>query len=215
MTSHPTQARAIFFAAALASILSGCSGSDSAKPDGAQAAVKADAGTPDSGSTAATPPKATPDSTEMKGLDPTPPLSRTDMGNGLVIEELKIGTGDIVWPGSRVRLTVKGWSVATGKLYWDTANQGGPRDVALATAMAGMREGIPGMRVGGKRRLSIPAPKAYGFKEVKNEKDEIVVPLGTSIRLEVEVLEVLTRLNLEAPVNSADDPASGGPATPK
>lgn len=214
MTSHPSPARALLCAAALSAILSGCSGSDSAKPDGQQAAVKADSGTPDAGAPASTQ-AATPGSTEMKGLDPTPPLSRTDMGNGLVIEELKIGTGDIVWPGSRVRLTVKGWSVATGKLYWDTANQGGPRDVALATAMAGMREGIPGMRVGGKRRLSIPASKAYGFKEVKNEQDEIVVPLGTSIRLEVEVLEVLTRLNLDAPANSADDPASGGPSAPE
>src|SRR5690606_1284798 len=66
MTSHPFHARALLCAAALTAILSGCSGSDSAKPDGPQASVKADAGTPGSGSDAA--PKAASGSTEMKGL---------------------------------------------------------------------------------------------------------------------------------------------------
>lgn len=145
----------------------------------------------------------------MKGLDPSPALSRTDMGNGLIIEDLKMGTGDIVWPGARVRLQIKGWSVATGQMYWDTqAQQGAPREVVLSEAMKGMRDGVPGMRVGGKRRLHVPADLAYGFKEVKNEKDEVVVPLGTPIVLEIEVVESLTRLKLDsAPADSAGQPA--------
>ncbi len=149
----------------------------------------------------------------LKGLDPTPPLSRTDMGNGLIIEDLKMGAGEIVWPGARVRLAIRGWSVATGKMYWDTAAQNEPVEVALNTAMKGMREGVPGMRVGGKRRLSIPPDKAYGFMEVKNEKDEVVVPQVTPIVVEVEVLEVLSKLKVDAPANpGAQTPAQAAPS---
>jgi peptidylprolyl isomerase len=151
----------------------------------------------------------------MKGLDPTPPLSRTNMGNGLIIEDLKMGTGEVVWPEGKARLSIKGWSVATGQLYWDTATQGGPRDIELAKAMKGIREGVPGMRVGGKRRLTIPADKAYGFKEVMNDKDEIVVPLATPIVLEIEAIEALTKLRIDSPAGSEAAPAKNDFSAPR
>lgn len=187
-------------AIAASALLSSCAPKDSSKPqDGQVVVVEKPAGDGKQAAAAGTPEKPATGKAEMKGLDPTPPLSRTDMGNGLVIEELKMGTGDIVWPGSKVKLNIRGWSVASGIMYWDTATQGGPKDVALANAMKGMRDGVPGMRVGGKRRLSVPTDMAYGFKEVKNEKDEVVVPQLTPIRLEIEVVEVLSKLNTEAP----------------
>lgn len=197
------------FLAASAALLTGCQPQNTAKPEPSAAATEPTADKPAAADAPKPADAAAAKEPGMKGLDPSPALSRTDMGNGLIIEDLKIGAGDIVWPNARVRLQIKGWSVATGQLYWDTqAQQGAPREVVLSTAMKGMRDGIPGMRVGGKRRLHIPADMAYGFKEVKNEKDEVVVPLATSVVLEIEVVESLTRLKLdETPSDSAAEPA--------
>jgi len=191
----------------------GCAPRDGSKPEPAATAQQpapvvsqAEKPTPDPAPSASSP-------AEMKGLDSSPPLSRTDMGTGLVIEELKMGSGEIVWPGSRVRLNIRGWSVATGAMYWDTTTQGGPRVVALATAMKGMRDGIPGMRVGGKRRISVPPDMAYGFREVKKEENVVVVPLATPIKLEIEVLEVLTKVKIDDPAATpADDRTGSAPA---
>lgn len=205
--------------AAAAAMSAGCAPKDAAKPDPkASASEPATTTTAANTNTDATQQPAPAGKPEMKGLDPTPPLSRTDMGNGLVIEDLKMGTGDVVWPGGKARLTIHGWSVATGKMYWDTPNQGGPKDIALATAMKGMKDGIPGMRVGGKRRLHIPGDKAYGFKEIKNEKGEVIVPQLSPIVLEIEVVEVLSKLKTDtpagaAPAGAAADQPTGTTAT--
>lgn len=208
-TTLRSRTLALALLAAAAATLTGCQPKDSAKPDTGSAAVEPSGDKPAPVEPAKPVDAAAAKEPGMKGLDPSPALSRTDMGNGLIIEDLKMGTGDIVWPGARVRLQIKGWSVATGQMYWDTqAQQGAPREVVLSEAMKGMRDGVPGMRVGGKRRLHVPADLAYGFKEVKNEKDEVVVPLGTPIVLEIEVVESLTRLKLDsAPADSAGQPA--------
>ncbi len=201
------------------------------QPRDSAPATNADTPTPalaDSAGTATTPPapptapaagtsaQASPapggTSPSLKGLDPAPPLSRTAMGNGLVIEELRIGTGEIVWPGARVRTNLRGWSVATGEVYWDTATQGGPKEIALGKSMKGIKEGVPGMRIGGKRRLTIPADMAYGFKSAKNEKGEVVVAQGTPIMLEIEVTEVLA--GIKTPTATEAAPA-GQPAPPE
>lgn len=209
--NHQTTAR-LFVLAAAAAMFAGCAPKDGAKPD-SQAAAGEPATTTTAANADATQQSAPAGKPELKGLDPTPPLSRTDLGNGLVIEDLKMGTGDIVWPGSKARLTIHGWSVATGKMYWDTPNQGGPKDVALATAMKGMKDGIPGMRVGGKRRLTIAGDRAYGFKEIKNEKGEVIVPQLSPVVLEIEVVEVLSKLKTDAPAGSAADQPTGTTAT--
>jgi len=217
---QPAMIRLLTVSAAAAIFCAGgCASRDGAKPQPAAdaqqpAPVVAEDGKAKPAPSPAPTTSAAP-SNEMKGLDPTPALSRTDMGTGLVIEELKMGTGEIVWPGSRVRLNIRGWSVVTGAMYWDTETQGGPREVALATAMKGMRDGIPGMRVGGKRRISIPPDMAYGFREVKNEANEVVVPLATPIKLEIEVLEVLTKLKVEDSAPTPADHRTGSDPAPQ
>lgn len=198
---------ALALLATAAASLAGCQPSKNAKPEPTSATTQP---APIQPTEKAAPPTIVEDTTDeagLKGLDPSPVLSRTDMGNGLIIEDLKMGTGDIVWPNGRVRLNIKGWSVATGKVYWDTAALDGPKDIVLSTAMKGMREGVPGMRIGGKRRLSIPADKAYGFKEVKDDKGELVVPQATPIVLEIEAVQALTSVKLP-PADGSAEPAN-------
>jgi peptidylprolyl isomerase len=202
--------RVVAAAVALASI-GACAPKDGAKP-----ADKTPAQT-EATETVKPGPTSPATSKELKGLDPSPALSRTDRGNGLIIEDLKMGSGEIVWPSSRVRVHIKGWSVALGEKYWDTTETG-VRDLELSKNMKGMQEGIPGMRVGGKRRLHIPTSMAYALREVKNEKGEVVVPMGTPIVLEIEVLEALSKVNTAAPAadaSPAKPDAAAAPVAPK
>ncbi len=186
-------------------VIFGCANKDGAKPDTVETADK---------STAAADPKSTDTAqpSQLKGLDPAPALSRMDMGNGLVIEDLKIGAGDTVWPNGMAKLQIKGWSVVTGKKYWDTAEVGGPKEINLAKAMKGLQEGVPGMRVGGKRRLHIGPDKAYGFREVKDENGVVVVPQLTPIVLEIEAIESLSKLKTTSESGGLEQSA---PSTPQ
>lgn len=124
------------------------------------------------------------------GLDPTPVLSRSEMGTGLVIEDLKLGEGDPCWPGGVVKVHLRGWAAANGKLFDDTYAKGEPIDIALRRSIKGIAEGVPGMRAGGKRRLHIPPDMAYRFTNIRGENDEILVPSASPVIIEIEVLEV-------------------------
>ena len=53
----------------------------------------------------------------------------------------------------------------------------------LKDLIPGWREGIPGMKVGGKRRLIVPAPMAYGAKGFKE-----VVPPNATLVYEVQLV---------------------------
>lgn len=127
---------------------------------------------------------------EVRGLDPSPVLSRTDMGNGLVIEDLKPGEGDPVWPGGVVRAHIRGWAVANAKMFDDTYAKDKPVDIGLRNAIKGIAEGVPGMRTGGKRRLHIPPHMGYMFTTIRGENDEVLVPQASPLIIEIEILEI-------------------------
>ncbi|HSX32179.1 MAG TPA: FKBP-type peptidyl-prolyl cis-trans isomerase, partial [Candidatus Saccharimonadales bacterium] len=51
---------------------------------------------------------------------------------------------------------------ATGVIFQSSLDSGQPVSFPLGNVIQGWQEGIPGMKVGGTRRLIIPAAKAYG-----------------------------------------------------
>lgn len=83
------------------------------------------------------------------------------------VDELRIiditeGTGQEVKPGDTVTVDYTGAVAATGEIFQSSLDFGQQATFSLDGVIAGWTEGIPGMKEGGKRRLIIPAEKAYG-----------------------------------------------------
>jgi FKBP-type peptidyl-prolyl cis-trans isomerase len=72
------------------------------------------------------------------------------------------GTGDTVKPGDTVTVDYTGAIAATGTIFQSSLDTGQPVSFPLSGVIAGWSQGIPGMKVGGTRRLLIPASLAYG-----------------------------------------------------
>jgi FKBP-type peptidyl-prolyl cis-trans isomerase len=72
------------------------------------------------------------------------------------------GTGDEVKPGDTVTVDYTGAVAATGKIFQSSLDTGQPVSFGLSQVIKGWTDGVPGMKVGGTRRLLIPAAQAYG-----------------------------------------------------
>jgi len=75
--------------------------------------------------------------------------------------DLQPGTGTEVKAGDTVTVDYTGAVAATGKVFQSSLDSGEPITFALDGVIAGWSQGLPGMKVGGKRRLLIPASLAY------------------------------------------------------
>ena len=80
---------------------------------------------------------------------------------GVKIEEIKIGSGTEARSGNRVKMEYVG-KLTNGKIF--DASKGKPFQFRLGRSevIQGWEIGVPGMKVGGKRKLTIPPQKAYG-----------------------------------------------------
>lgn len=87
--------------------------------------------------------------------------------SGLVVEDLRVGTGVFCEPGWVITVEYTG-ALADGTVFdstrpaGDHPGRGRAMTYHLDELMAGWREGVPGMRVGGERRLVIPPHLALG-----------------------------------------------------
>jgi peptidylprolyl isomerase len=82
----------------------------------------------------------------------------------LVVEDITVGEGAEATPGSTVSAHYVGVAHSTGEEFDASWNRGAPLEFRLGVGMviAGWDEGMTGMRVGGRRRLTIPPHQAYG-----------------------------------------------------
>lgn len=87
------------------------------------------------------------------------PISHIDK---LETQDLKVGTGQEVKPGDTVTVDYTGAVAATGIIFQSSLDTGQPATFGLSQVIKGWTDGIPGMKVGGERRLLIPAAEAYG-----------------------------------------------------
>jgi FKBP-type peptidyl-prolyl cis-trans isomerase len=76
--------------------------------------------------------------------------------------DTKVGTGNTVKSGDTVTADYTGALATTGQVFDASSKHGGPISFPLTGVIAGWSQGIPGMKVGGSRRLLIPANLAYG-----------------------------------------------------
>lgn len=80
----------------------------------------------------------------------------------LQITDLTEGTGEEVKPGATVTAHYTGAVAATGIIFQSSHDSGQPIPFGLDQVIKGWTDGVPGMKVGGTRRLTIPADQAYG-----------------------------------------------------
>lgn len=102
-------------------------------------------------------------------LDPERTKPEIDFPEGdtpadLVIEDLIAGDGREAKAGDTVSAHYVGVAHSTGEEFDSSWNRGAPLDFRLGVGMVipGWDQGIEGMKVGGRRKLTIPAHLAYG-----------------------------------------------------
>ncbi len=80
----------------------------------------------------------------------------------LHIEEIVVGEGAEAKPGDTVEVHYVGVEFHSGEEFDASWNRGESIEFPLRGLIQGWQEGIPGMKVGGRRQLTIPPEKAYG-----------------------------------------------------
>jgi len=110
--------------------------------------------------------------------------------SGFEYEDLLPGYGATAQIGKVVVIHVTGWLDQKGKKgikFISTLDRGKPMSFRLGTeyVMKALNEGVRGMKVGGKRRLMVPANLGYGAIGTGN-----VVPPNADLILEVELIDV-------------------------
>lgn len=81
---------------------------------------------------------------------------------GVVVTDVEVGTGDEAAGTSTVDVHYVGVDMETGEEFDSSWNRGESINFPLRSLVAGWQEGIPGMKVGGRRQLVIPPELAYG-----------------------------------------------------
>ncbi len=80
----------------------------------------------------------------------------------LQIVDLVVGDGDEAKPGGVVDVHSVGVEFETGEEFDSSWDRGQSANFRLPRLIPGWQEGIPGMKVGGRRRLTVPPALAYG-----------------------------------------------------
>jgi peptidylprolyl isomerase len=80
----------------------------------------------------------------------------------LVIDDIVVGDGAEAVPGGTVTVHYLGVDYASGEEFDSSWDRGETIEFPLRGLIQGWQDGIPGMKVGGRRKLTIPPALAYG-----------------------------------------------------
>ena|SRR5436190_5240489 len=166
--------------------------------------------TPDRGPTATvgetTPPPSSGADDFNEGASKTP----VKFPDGLGYVDLKAGSGAVVKPGASVSVQYTGWLASNGQKFDSSRDRGNqPLCAILADVqqpqgdctpvIPGWNEGVPGMKVGGRRKIIIPPALGYG------EQGTGPIPPNATLVFTVELVSIVAA--------TAPSPApSGAPA---
>ena len=104
----------------------------------------------------------------------------------LIIEDLTVGNGDTASAGQYVSVHYTGW-LTDGKKFDSSVDRNDPFEFRLGAdqVIPGWDQGVAGMQVGGKRKLTIPPELGYGSRGAGG-----VIPPNATLVFEVELLAI-------------------------
>ena len=113
-------------------------------------------------------------------------MTTTTTASGLVIEETQLGEGAEATAGKMVSVHYSGY-LTNGSKFDSSVDRNEPFDFPLGRGhvIRGWDEGVAGMKVGGKRKLTIPPDLGYGARGAGG-----VIPPNATLVFDVELLAV-------------------------
>jgi FKBP-type peptidyl-prolyl cis-trans isomerase len=105
--------------------------------------------------------------------------------NELEIIDLTQGNGDEVPIGATITAHYTGALIKDGTIFQSSKDFGSPATFGLDQVIAGWTKGVPGMKVGGVRRLIIPAEMAYGAQSPSPN-----IPANSDLVFDIELVSI-------------------------
>jgi FKBP-type peptidyl-prolyl cis-trans isomerase len=126
-----------------------------------------------------TPLNNTTNTTKLENYQPVSSVS------SLQTIDLVAGSGETVQPGATVTVNYTGALASTGVVFESSYDIGQSSTFGLDQVITGWTQGIPGMQVGGTRRLLIPAALAYGANSPSPD-----IPANADLVFDVELISI-------------------------
>jgi len=133
-------------------------------------------------STATNQPTKKEDKLEGTKLKDFTPMAKVDQLQKIDLSE---GTGQEVKPGATITAHYTGALAKDGTIFQSSHDFGQAATFGLAQVIKGWTDGVPGMKVGGKRRLIIPAAQAYGAQSPSPN-----IPANSDLVFDIELVAI-------------------------
>lgn len=104
----------------------------------------------------------------------------------LVVTDIVTGEGAEATVADTVTCHYTGAIAKTGTVFQSSRDFGKPISFPLNGVIQGWTEGVPGMKIGGKRRLLIPAAKAYGSRPPYGSG----IPVDADLVFDIELVAI-------------------------
>lgn len=108
-----------------------------------------------------------------------------DSVDELQIIDIEEGTGATVQPGATITAHYTGALCKNGIIFQSSHDFGKPISFGLSQVIRGWTDGVPGMKVGGMRRLIIPSEMAYGSARAASN-----IPPNSDLVFDIELVEI-------------------------
>ena len=123
--------------------------------------------------------------TQEEATETAPPEETGEYVNGVLVEDIVEGDGAVAQKGDTVSVHYTG-TLEDGTKFDSSKDRGQPFEfrIGQGRVIQGWEEGVPGMKVGGVRKLTIPPEMGYGARAVGP------IPPNSTLVFEIELLAV-------------------------